>query len=218
MNQKLKAFIDSKYGHLLFLGVALFAGAFAQNLKDQPDFLSALFTWNTANLVADLKMAAAFGLTALVGWLKTDPWTTAAAKVAAARKVPTVPPMALLCLLLMGCISVTPTVAVTPENSAKISSCESTATLHNGFVLGGIGVGAISAGMAGVAAAEPGNKGLQQGMAVGAAAAAGVAALAAGGAGLTAASFTGNRCTDVTTPLPMKPNPTVAILPSFSEM
>ena len=216
MNPKLKTFIDSKFGHLLFLGVALFAGAFAQNLKDQPDFLSALITWNTANLAADLKMAGAFGLTALIGWLKTDPWTNAANKVAAARKVPTVPPMALLCFLLVGCISVTPTVPVTPENSAKISSCESTATLHNGFVLGGIGVGAVSAGMAGVAAASS-DKGLQQGLAIGAAAAAGVTALATGGAGLTAASFTGNRCTEIVTPLPMQKNPQ-AVLPSFSEM
>lgn len=124
MNPKLKTFIDSKYGHLLFLGVALFAGAFAQNLKDQPDFLSALITWNTANLAADLKMAAAFGMTALIAWLKTDPWTVAANKVAAARKVPTVPPMA---LLLLGGLAMTqlgcPLPAALPADLAADYAC-----------------------------------------------------------------------------------------------
>jgi len=128
-----------------------------------------------------------------------------------------------LCLLashLLGCISVTPTVPQTPDNTAKIASCESTATLHNGFVMGGIGIGGASAIAAGIAAASPDNKGLQQGTAITAAAAAGLAAIATGGAGLTAASFTNNRCTDVTTPLPMQKNPSgkLVVLPAFSNM
>jgi hypothetical protein len=124
--------------------------------------------------------------------------------------------------LLVGCISVSPTVPVTPDNKAKIDSCGSTGALHNDFVIGGIVTGALATGAGGVAASVPDNKGLQQAMAITAASGALLTGIATGGAGFTAAAFTDNKCTDVVSPLPMKPNPAgapaVALLPSFSEM
>ena len=141
-----------------------------------------------------------------------------AAKVAKATAAVAI--LACLAMTQGACISVNPTVPVTPANQQQVSSCESTATLHNGFVLGGIGLGGASTVVSGVAAATTNDKTAQVDLAIGAAVGAGLAAAAAGGAGLTAASFTSARCTDFVTPLPMKPNPAGQLrpLPSFSEM
>lgn len=220
--KKLQSVLDW-FPHWIFVGLSMFGAAFLQSLEGDSNLFSELLAGDKAALWTDAKTALFVGAAALLGYLKTDPWTTAQLKAAAARKAPTVPPMAILCFfafafLLSACISVNPTVPVTPDNKAKIDSCTSTGLVHNDFVLGGIVTGGLAAGAGGVAAAVPDNKGLQQTMAVTAAGGALLAGIAAGGAGFTAAAFTNNRCTDVVTPLPMKPNPSGSALPSFSEM
>lgn len=117
--KKLQGLLD-RIPHWLFVGTALAAGAFVQNLRDQPDFLSALTQWNTANLWKDFQMAAGFTLTAVIAWLRTDPWTAAAAKAAAAN-VPTQkgPPIItsafFSAILLLGGVTI---------GSATISGCK----------------------------------------------------------------------------------------------
>lgn len=208
---KLKAFIDSPLGHLIFLGVALFAGAFAQNLKDQPDFLSALLTWDTAHLGADIKMAVAFALTALIAWLKTDPWTVAAQKAAAARKTPTVPPLALFLLtltvltfLISGCLPVSPINPVTPQNKAQVDACSKIGSFHNGVVIGDfvLGGGATTLASIGAAAADSQTKNtlLISGIVVG-----GASLIGTGLAAYTASDYVNSNCPVVTGPLPVKP-------------
>ena len=214
--QTLRALLD-KIPHWMFLGLALVAGAFAQNLKDQPDFLSAVFTWNTANITADLKMAGAFALTALLGWLKTNPWNAAAAKAAAVK----VTGVLLLCLLATSqsaCITSAPTVTPTPQNQAQIASCQATASLHNGVVIGDMVVGGGATTLGTIAAALPGDQvSTKTNLAIGAAALAGVTTIGVGIAALTSANFSNGHCSDVVAPLPMKPSPQ-AILPRFSDL
>ncbi len=134
--------------------------------------------------------------------------------------------VALLALGLLGatqsaCISDGAIVPVTPGNQSQVSTCQNTATEHNGFVLAGIVSGAAATGLGTTSAIVPGsNASLQTGLAIGAAGAALVTTVAAGGAGLTAASFTNSQCSSVVGPLPLKADPPapVAILPAFSAM
>lgn len=227
--KKLQGLLDN-IPHWLFVGIAIAAGAFVQNLRDQPDFLSALTTWNTANLWKDAQMAAGFTLTAVIAWLRTDPWTAAAnasAKAAAATKIPPLPVLLLLLLLplllLSACLTSSPTVPVTPSNSNQIATCQSTASLHNGVVIGDMVVGGGATGLGAVAAALPADQNTTKtDLAIAAAGAAAVTTIGAGIAALTASNFANGHCTDVVAPLPMKPGPNsdggVAVLPSFSEM
>jgi hypothetical protein len=219
--QTLRALLD-KIPHWMFIGLALVAGAFAQNLKDQPDFLSAIFTWNTANIVADLKMAGGFALAAFLGWLKTNPWNEAANKAAAAAAAKVA--VVLGALFLFGgtsaCITSSPTVPVTPANQAQIASCQSTASLHNGVVIGDMVVGGGATTLGAVAAALPGDQvQTRTNLAITTAALAGVTTVGAGIAALTASNFSNGHCSEVVAPLPMKPAPQgQRILPRFSEL
>lgn len=120
--QTIRSLLD-KIPHWLFVGIALVAGAFVQNLKDQPDFLSALFTWDTAHLGADLKMAGAFALTAFIAWLRTDPWTAAEKRIAQKRSATTIPPIAgstFVILFLFG--GVTSSLAIVAVGSSALLS------------------------------------------------------------------------------------------------
>jgi hypothetical protein len=215
--QSITALLD-KLPHWLVLVVTIFVGGSVSYLTSTPTatILGALTT--TAGALALLKGGAIAGVVAVVAWLKTPPSGMPAAKTAA--KVAAVA----LALSMLGgsqtaCISVSPTVPVTPQNKAEVDSCTSTATEHNGFVLGGLVLGGLGTTAGSVAAALPqSDQSTRVGLAVGAAAAAGLAGIAAGGAGLTAKSFTDARCTDVVTPLPMHPAPAATLLPSFYAM
>jgi len=214
-----------KIPHWLFVGIAIATGAFVQNLRDQPDFLSAITTWNTANLWKDVQMAAGFTLTAVIAWLRTDPWTAAANAQAKAKANATrVPPLPLLALfLLTSCITSSPTVTPTPANANQIASCQATASLHNGIVIGDMVVGGGATTLGAVAAALPSDQtSTKTDLAITTAALAGVTTIGAGVAALTASNFSNSHCTDVVAPLPMKPGPdggvAGAILPSFGAL
>ena len=218
--QTLRALLD-KLPHWMFLGLALVAGAFVQNLKDQPDFLSAIMTWDKANLAADVKMAGAFALTALVGWLKTDPWNAAANKQLAAGAMKAIGVLGILFLFgsQAACITSSPTVTPTPANQAQIASCQATASLHNGIVIGDMTVGGGAATLGTIAAALPGNQvNGKTDLAIAAAATAGLTTIGAGIAALTSANFSNGHCSEVVAPLPMKPLSSRGILPRFSDL
>lgn len=222
--KKLQRLLD-RIPHWLFVGLAIAAGAFVQNLRDQPDFISAITTWDTANLWKDVQMAAGFTMTAVIAWLRTDPWTAADAKAAKATAAVNVPPLPLLVLLLpllllSGCLTSSPTVPQTPANSNQIATCQSTASFHNGIVIGDMVVGGGST-IAGTVAALPSVAGsTRDGLAIGAAIGAGVTTIGAGVAALTASNFANGHCTDVVAPLPMKPQAREdrPLLPSFSDL
>jgi hypothetical protein len=55
--------------------------------------------------------------------------------------------------VLAGCISSAPIVPVTPTNQAQVTSCQTTATLHNDLVVGGFVLGGASAALAGASGA-----------------------------------------------------------------
>jgi hypothetical protein len=224
--KNLQGLLD-KIPHWLCVGLAIAAGAFVQNLRDQPDFISAITTWNTANLWKDLQMAAGFTLTAVLAWLRTDPWTAnanAAAKAAAAVKVPPLPLLLLLLVpTLTSCITSSPTVTPTPQNANQIASCQQTASLHNGVVIGDMIVGGGATTLGAVAAALPSDQtSTKTDLAITTAALAGVTTIGAGVAALTASNFSNGHCSDVVAPLPMKPGPSpdggVALLPSFGDL
>lgn len=94
--QKLRAAINW-VPHWVFVGLALGAGAFWQNLQSQPGLWAAVTTWNRANLEADFKTALLVAGAAVIGWLKTDPWTQQAV---AKPRVP--PVLQTLAVWLMG--------------------------------------------------------------------------------------------------------------------
>lgn len=136
-------------------------------------------------------------------WNGLTPAQLAAAKAAAKAGAKVGAVVLVLATSQVACLPVTPVVPVTPANQKQVDSCGTIGTEHSGFVFGGIGVGAASAAMGGIAAADQGNQGLQQGLAIGAAAAGGLAALAAGGAGLTASAYASGQCPSVDGPLPV---------------
>jgi hypothetical protein len=128
---------------------------------------------------------------------------------------PKVPPLAMLAIRslaalgvvllfavgLSACLASAPIVAVTPSNSAQISVCQSTASLHDGIVVGDFVVGGASAGLAGVAAVvtDTNTKTTMGAVAAGVAA---VGVVGAALAELTASNFTNSNCGSVVGALP----------------
>lgn len=107
--------------------------------------------------------------------------------------------------LLMGCISSAPIVPVTPENQAQISSCQNTATVHNGIVFGDFIVGGSTAAVAGVAAALPSTDvDAKTALAITAAVLGGLDIAGTAVASMTTANFTNSRCSDVVGALPAR--------------
>jgi len=109
-------------------------------------------------------------------------------------------------LLLSGCISSAPTVPITPSNQAQITSCESTATQHDGYVIAGFVVGGAGAGL-GASVAAVSDPSVKTGLGIGAAGAAAVGVTLEALAELTESNFTNSKCGDVVGPLPTAPAP-----------
>ncbi len=109
-------------------------------------------------------------------------------------------------LLLSGCLSSAPLVPQTPANTAQITSCENTATWHNGltvadFVLTGsvAGVGAVGALVSDTSAKTD--------LAITAAGLGGAAIITSALIGLTSSNFANSQCSSVVGPLPTGPLP-----------
>jgi len=106
-------------------------------------------------------------------------------------------------LLQSGCLSSAPIVPVTPANTAQVSSCENTATLHDGFVIGDFALGGAAAALGGTAAAVPSsNASAQEGLAISAAVAGAGAVVLTAFSEYTASNFANGNCPSVVGPLP----------------
>ena len=111
----------------------------------------------------------------------------------------------LACLLLVsGCISSAPIVPVTPANTAQVSSCESSATVHNDFVIGGFVLGGITAGL-GAAGAVATDSTAKTDLAISAAAVGGAMLIDTAITGFSAQNFANSQCTSVVGALPVGP-------------
>jgi hypothetical protein len=108
-----------------------------------------------------------------------------------------------LCITFTGCLSAAPIVPVTPANQAQVQTCQSTASLHNGVVIGDftIGAGATAIGSIGALVSDSTTK---TDLAITTAVLGGLSAVGIAVAGLTAQSFTNDQCGAVVGPLPMK--------------
>ena len=107
-----------------------------------------------------------------------------------------------LAVMLGGCISSAPIVPETPANQAQIASCDATASLHNGVVIGDFVVGGATTGLAaGAAAVTDGNT--RTALAVAGAIAGGVTTIGAALAAYTASNFANSQCPSVVGSLPV---------------
>ncbi|MFI5245693.1 MAG: hypothetical protein ACHQQR_10735, partial [Gemmatimonadales bacterium] len=91
-------------------------------------------------------------------------------------------------LVVPGCLSSAPTVPVTPANSAQVSSCENTATMHNDLLIGDFVLTAGGAGLGTVGALAT-DTGVKTNLAITAAAVGGAAVLTSALVGLTTSNF-----------------------------
>jgi hypothetical protein len=208
----------TKIPHWLFLLIVTFSGGIVSYVSQTPTAtLVGAFT-TQAGIVALLKGAGAAGLLAVVALLKPGSKVEVAAvrARAAAAKAAVAILMVMMVASQSACVSAVPIAPVNPGNSAQVSGCQSIATEHNGFVLGGITFGAGSTVAGTVAAILPSSQQTAQtGLAIGAAIGAGLTTIAMGGAGLTAASFTNSNCSTFVGNLPMTVRPAVPSDPSF---
>lgn len=178
----------------------------------------------TVKLVVGLVLVG--GIAALQALAKVEPaWTWAGGVVqmltmlelfftvppSASAKLAKLAPTAVACLCLVafaalcaGCLSSAPIVPVTAANSAQVSSCESTATLHNDLVVGDFVLTGGAAGLGTVGALVSDSQGKTD-LAVAAAGAAGVALVASSLIELTASNFANSQCSSVVGPLPVAP-------------
>jgi hypothetical protein len=108
-----------------------------------------------------------------------------------------------ICMLAAGCISSAPTVPVTPSNSAQIATCQSDATIHNGFVVGDFVFSGATPVLAGVAAALPStDTTARTALGVAAVITGGVAVATSGLTAFTSAAFANSGCSAVVGALP----------------
>jgi hypothetical protein len=117
-------------------------------------------------------------------------------------------PLGVLMLLLSGCISSAPIVPVTPANTAQVSSCQSSAAVHNDVVIGGFVLGGISAGL-GSAGAAVSDSNAKTDLAISAAVVGGLMLVDSAIAGFSASNFANSQCSGVVGALPViaKPAP-----------
>jgi hypothetical protein len=111
-----------------------------------------------------------------------------------------------LALLLVGCIhkpsaqhlmgAVPGAVQAPPPNPALVSSCETTRTWHNIWVLSGTVFGALG-GAGGTADAISTDKNFQTGVDVGLIAAGVLGAISSGAAGITADTYSTDNCAQI---------------------
>jgi|HubBroStandDraft_4_1064222.scaffolds.fasta_scaffold350251_2 hypothetical protein len=107
----------------------------------------------------------------------------------------------LVALASTGCIDAVPTVAVNAGNAAQVQACQTNASVHNWFVLGGVAVGAGASGLSTVSAADPALRSSVPLLII-AASLTGLGTVATMGAGLAAASFASGGCPTVVGALP----------------
>jgi len=120
--------------------------------------------------------------------------------------------LALLALgvALAGCISSAPIVPVTSANSAQISSCQGTATLHNDVVIGGFVLGGATSGLATAAAAFT-DQNTKTDLAIAGAIAGAVLIADTAVAGFAASNFANSQCSSVVGALPVSPLGTTTV-------
>lgn len=106
-----------------------------------------------------------------------------------------------LALFCSGCLSSAPTVPVTPANQAQVTSCENTATWHDGFVVGDFTFTGGAATM-GVASALETNTQAKNVLAISGAVLGGLAGIATTGTAFTASNFVNDQCSNVVGNLP----------------
>jgi hypothetical protein len=111
---------------------------------------------------------------------------------------------ALLAALCSGCLADAPIVPVTPANQAQVTTCENTAGLHNGFVIGDFTLTGAGGALGAVGALEPSSQ-AKTGLAIGATIAGAGAILASSVVALSSSNFANNHCSDVVGPLPANP-------------
>lgn len=110
---------------------------------------------------------------------------------------------ALIAVCLTACISSAPIVPVTPANSAQVSSCQSIASAHNGFVVGDMVIGGVATTFASTSAAIPATNGSARAVtAIAAAVLAGFTGTGVGLAGFYASNFADSKCSEVVGSLP----------------
>jgi hypothetical protein len=216
---KVKALADKIPGWVWVGGVTLGTAAWGALQSSLSDLLKDVTSEQFTLVWPILWHALAAGLIAEVGYLKTDPWAASEAASRAARTNPPssgskLPPLGtslfslfflgVLLSLTSGCLSSAPIVSVTPQNTTQISSCESSATVHNVAALTGIGLGVIGTGLGSVAAVET-DSNVKTGLAAGGAVSAALAGGAAAVTALAAENFANSQCSSVVGPLPTKP-------------
>jgi hypothetical protein len=103
-----------------------------------------------------------------------------------------------------GCLADAPIVPITPANQAQVTTCENTAALHNGFVIGDFTLTGAGGALGAVGALEPGSQ-AKTGLAIGATIAGAGAILASSVVALSSSNFANNHCSDVVGPLPANP-------------
>jgi hypothetical protein len=113
---------------------------------------------------------------------------------------------------LCGCISSAPIVPVTPENSAQVASCQSSAQVHNDVVIGGFVLGGISAGL-GTAGATVTDTSAKNDLAISAAVVGGLALVDTAITGFSAQDFANGNCSSVVGALPSIVKPAASVTP-----
>lgn len=157
---------------------------FQQNIS-----ISELSSWST--LWPVLVHALLAGATMIIGLLRKEPWAQTAAKVT----------MIVGLCFIIGCLSSAPIIPVTSQNQAQVTSCENTASLHDGVIIGDFVVGGTTAGLASVGAAVNDNN-TKTTLGIVSAVTAAVGVVGAGIAELTASNFQNSNCSSVVGPLP----------------
>jgi hypothetical protein len=130
-----------------------------------------------------------------------------------------VPPAAAILVLMFlalqnqACIESAPIVPETAANQSQIQTCQSTAALHNDVVISGFVLTGSTAGLAGVAAAEPNsNATAKTAISVAGAIVGGIAIADAAVAAFTNSNFQNSQCSNVVGPLPTTLSPTTPSL------
>ncbi len=151
------------------------------------------------------------GAAAVVAWLKVPSTPSATPRVPplAVLAIRSLSAFALVLLLAVGlsaCLSGVPIVPVTPQNSAQVSSCQSTESLHNGLVVGDFVLGGATTGLASVSAAVA-DTATKNVLGVTAAIVGAVAVVDTAVTALTTQSFANGNCSALVGALPSTPTP-----------
>jgi len=192
-------FSNFKWSHALYviLGLVLIVLQWVQAQNASGTFQL------SAQIIAGVATALTVAKT-LQGLLQasTNPAANAKAVAKVAAAATSMLAMVVMAVCVSGCLSSAPLVPITPDNTAQISSCENTATLHNGFLIGGFVVTGAAGGLgaAGALASDPQTK---TDLAIGGTIAAGAAVLATSLVAMSSSNYASNKCSAVIGPLPV---------------